>query len=143
MGHIAAFSASLSTFTKSLSRAYDVPRMTGRLKSSVADKRSINRRAFPRWPAPYEVRYGLGKDKLIDGKGVEIGEGGLSFVAAEPVQRETEMIVEYRLSGSTPAEWVRVKSIVRHSDGNTTGVEFLNLRRADRLKIVDFVSAVK
>jgi hypothetical protein len=118
--------------------------MNGRLRSdSGSEKRSINRRAFPRWPAPYEVRYGIGKGKLQDGKGVEIGEGGLSFVAAEPIQRETEMVIEYRLTGSEPADWVRVKSVVRHSDGNTTGVEFLNLRRADRLKIVDFVSAVK
>ena len=112
-------------------------------ESADKDKRSINRRAFPRWPAPYEVRYGLGKDKLKEGKGVEIGEGGLSFVGAEPIQLESELLIEYRLSGSEPAEWVRVKSIVRHSHGNTTGVEFLNLRRADRLKIVDFVSAVK
>lgn len=105
-------------------------------------KRAINRRAFPRWPAPYEVRYLVGKSPLTEGKALEIGEGGLSFVAPEPIQRETELMVEYRLSAEA-ADWVRVKSIVRHSDGNNVGVEFLNLRRADRLKIVDFVSAVK
>jgi hypothetical protein len=106
------------------------------------DKRGANRRAFPRWRAPIEVKYQVAKEQLI-GTPVEIGEGGLSFIGHEPIQRETELTVEYRLiaEGIEP-EWVKVKSIVRHSDGKITGVEFLNLRRADRLKIVDFVMAM-
>jgi hypothetical protein len=137
------------TFTKRAKAAYDFPRCSPvswkrqRTLEFQVEKRGINRRAFPRWTAPFEVRYTVSKGKAMDGKPLEIGEGGLSFVAADPIQRETEMVVEYKLSASDSSDWVRVKSVVRHSDGNTTGVEFLNLRRADRLKIIDFVSAVK
>ena len=101
-----------------------------------SDRRASNRRAFPRWSADFSVRYNDGGN-FLDGKPVEIGEGGLSFVGAKPFPLGTNMEVEFRL-GDAP-DWVRIKGVVRHSDGNTTGIEFLNLRRADRLKLVDFM----
>jgi len=101
---------------------------------------SSNRRAFPRWSAEFEVRYAAGK-KMLEGKPIEIGEGGLSFFANEPIPLETELTIEFRLGGET--DWVKTKSVVRHSDQNQVGAEFLNLRRADRLRIVDFITEKK
>ena len=42
------------------------------------DQRESNRRAFPRWPLEFEVRFGTGKE-MTPAEGYEIGEGGLSF----------------------------------------------------------------
>lgn len=100
------------------------------------ERRRANRRAFPRWAADFQVRYGQGK-KLADGAPREIGEGGLSFEAAEPIPLETELDIEYKIPGG---QWVRLKAVVRHSQGTLIGVEFLNLRMHDRLAIVEHVS---
>jgi len=101
------------------------------------DNRKGNRRAFPRWQADFEVRYGLGKN-LLAGKPYEIGEGGLSFHAEKMYPLESEIDIQYRLLGHE--EWVAVKSVVRHAADEKLGVEFLNLRRNDRLKILDFIN---
>ena len=105
-------------------------------------QRSSNRRAFPRWEAPFDIRYGTGKE-LTDGQPVEIGEGGVSFRCQAPLPVETEVNLEYRLREAEGARWVKVKAVVRHHKGDAMGVEFLNLRMAERLRIVDFVSAKK
>ncbi len=104
------------------------------------DHRKGNRRAFPRWKADFEVRYGLGAD-MLTGQPLEIGEGGLSFTAEKLYPLESEVNIQYRLGGADAKDaWISVKSIVRHAVGDTLGVEFLNLRRHDRLKILDFIN---
>ena len=104
------------------------------------DHRKGNRRAFPRWKMDFEVRYQV-NDKWLDGKPCEIGEGGLSLFAEKLVPLESEIFVQYRLgAGESKDEWITVKSIVRHAKDNSLGVEFLNLRRQDRLKILDFIN---
>jgi c-di-GMP-binding flagellar brake protein YcgR len=104
------------------------------------DNRKGNRRAFPRWQADFEVRYGLGKDLLV-GTPFEIGEGGLSFQVEKMFPLESEVDIQYRLGRSdSKEEWVSVRGVVRHAAEQTLGVEFLNLRRNDRLKIIDFIN---
>ena len=105
-------------------------------------QRTSNRRAFPRWEAPFDVRYGIGKE-MWDGKSIEIGEGGISFRCEKPLPIESEVNLEYRLHEGEAGRWVKVKAVVRHIKGDAMGVEFLNLRMAERLRIVDFVSAKK
>jgi c-di-GMP-binding flagellar brake protein YcgR len=107
------------------------------------DHRKGNRRAFPRWKMDFSVRY-QPKDKWLDAQPCEIGEGGLSFFVENLVPLESEIFVQYRLGrGESKDEWITVKSIVRHAKDNSLGVEFLNLRRNDRLKILDFVNQPK
>ncbi len=101
------------------------------------EQRRYDRRAFPRSPAKFEVRYGNGND-LKDGIGFEIGTGGVSFAAAATLAVESEIGIHYRLTADDP--WVKVKAVVKHSEGNKQGVEFLNLRMSNRLRIVDFVA---
>jgi len=104
------------------------------------DHRKGNRRAFPRWKMDFEVRYQI-NDKWLDGKPCEIGEGGLSLLAEKLVPLESEIFVQYRLGGKDSKDgWIVVKSVVRHAQDKSLGVEFLNLRRHDRLKILDFVN---
>ena len=118
--------------------------MLDRRKRAVAGqykvKRSSNRRAFPRWAAEFEVRYGKGKE-LKAGTPIEIGEGGLSLGGETLYPKETELNLEYRLLSQEESGWVKVKGVVRHVTDRFMGVEFLNLRMNDRLKIVDHIMA--
>jgi len=98
----------------------------------------MNRRAFPRWPVPYDLLYGKARERR-SAEPLEIGEGGLSFRTSSEIAVGSEIAVEFRFGPEN--EWMHVKCIVRHVDKNSVGVEFLNLRMADRLRIVDFVSA--
>jgi hypothetical protein len=103
------------------------------------ERRSSNRRAFPRWELPFEVRYGNGPE-LSPGQGIEISESGMAFTGDMPYDVGTEIDLRYRLNPED--EWVRVRAVVRHIEGNIVfGVEFLNLRLPDRLNILDYVSA--
>jgi hypothetical protein len=78
---------------------------------------------------------------------IEIGEGGLSFYSEEALQKESEINIEYRLTTAAALAkgdgWVRLRAVVRHLQDGKVGVEFLNLRLSDRLKIVDFITVAK
>jgi hypothetical protein len=112
------------------------------------ERNDRNRRAFPRWAARFELRFGTGTN-LVTAEVIEIGEGGLSFYSDEPIAIESEVNIEYRLDagdGDYPRkgnDWVRLKAVVRHAQGGKIGVEFLNLRRSNRLEILDFIAAPK
>lgn len=103
------------------------------------ERGGTNRRAFPRWAARFELRFGTGKE-MQSAELIEIGEGGLSFYSAEPIPLEAEINIEYRLD-SQETGWVRLKAVVRHTREGKIGVEFLNLRMSDRLQILDFITA--
>jgi len=115
-------------------------RRRARFERFTVERRTSNRRAFPRWPARFEMRFGQGKE-LAEGHGREIGEGGISFESDHLYPLETEIDVEFRLHPEDA--WVRVKAVVKHLEGRQTGAEFLNLKLHDRLKIVDFLIATK
>jgi len=121
-----------------------LPRVPDRRKRNEpghAERRSANRRAFPRWETPFEVRYGIGND-WSQGQGVEIGEAGMAFTGDRMYDVGAELDVRYRLHPEE--EWVKVKAVVRHVEGKILfGVEFLNLRLPDRLNILDYVSEKK
>lgn len=97
-----------------------------------------NRRAFPRWQASVELRLVRGKS-VIAVAAEEISEGGLSFRSPEALAVEDILDLEFRLDGSEG--WTRVRCAVRHISGDRVGVEFLTLKRADRLRIVDLLAA--
>jgi len=111
-----------------------------RFERFTVERRTSNRRAFPRWPARFEMRVGQGRE-LAEGHGHEIGEGGISFESDHLYPLDTEIDVEFRLHPED--DWVRLKAVVKHLEGRQIGAEFLNLRLHDRLKIVDFLIATK
>ena len=104
------------------------------------DQRESNRRAFPRWPLEFEVRFGTGKE-MTPAEGYEIGEGGLSFRTPNPIPLGTELNLEYRLTSDH--SWVKLKGVVKHSRHERIGAEFLNLRMRDRLEIVRLIAERK
>jgi hypothetical protein len=100
------------------------------------ERRNRNRRAFPRWPAEFEVRF-KNSGKTVIGTPIEIGENGLSMLVEEFPPQDVEFDLDFRLEPAD--EWVAVKVMVRHIAEGRCGVEFLNLKRTDRLKIIDYV----
>ena len=116
--------------------------------SFVKERNDRNRRAFPRWAARFEMRFGTGAE-LATAEVIEIGQGGMSFYSDQPIEQESEIAIEYRLNvndiddARKSSGWVRLKAVVRHAQGGKIGVEFLNLRRSERLQILDFIAATK
>jgi hypothetical protein len=101
---------------------------------------SENRRAFPRWPMPYDLIYGKARERR-SAEPLEISECGLSFrTSPEPVLG-SEIAVEFRFGPHE--EWIQVLGVVKYVEEKKVGIEFLNLRMADRLRIIDFMSAGK
>lgn len=117
---------------------YGLPMEMTNYAGRPTEHHSMNRRAFPRWPVPYDLLYGKGRERR-SAEPLEVGEGGLSFRTSSEVVIGSEIAIEFRFGPDT--EWMYVKAIIRHVDGTKVGVEFLNLRMADRLRIVDFISA--
>jgi hypothetical protein len=121
----------------------DIPKIVSR---RARERSNNNRRAFPRWPAQFQMRFGTGKE-MKEAEPIEIGEGGLSFYSDEPLAKDLEINIEYRFTTAEPHAkgdgWVRLKGVVRHVQDGKIGVEFLNLRLSDRLKIVDFITVSK
>ena len=95
-----------------------------------------NRRAFPRWKARFVVRT---PGKSFSFESLEMSEGGLSFRTTEAFKIGQTFDFEFLLEGCN--DWIKVKSVVRHAEDGRVGLEFLNLKRADRLKIIDHLAA--
>jgi hypothetical protein len=96
-----------------------------------------NRRAFPRWPAEFEARI-ISGSHTYSVEPIEIGECGLSMRIGSDLPFQPEFDLEFRLLAPA-SDWVRVKVTLKHVDAERCGVEFLNLRREDRLRIVDYI----
>src|SRR5688572_25701216 len=90
------------------------------LGASMADTgHHHNRRAFPRWKAHFEVRYGK-PGNMHSARGCEIGEDGIAFRSQESFTPAMELDLAYRLEGNS--DWTEVKALVCHCDGDSIGV---------------------
>jgi c-di-GMP-binding flagellar brake protein YcgR len=97
-----------------------------------------NRRAFPRFSTPFAICV-ITDRATVPAEPLELSEGGLSYRSTDSLKVGEQLTVEFKLEDSS--EWIRVKCAVRHAEQGRVGVEFLNLRRQDRLKIIDVISA--
>ncbi len=101
--------------------------------SVLPSSRPDERRAHPRCPVQFEVRYGVGKN-LIEGVGDEFGPGGLAFSGPKSYPPGTELELHYRL---TPQEdWTRARALVRHRQGERMGVKFLAVSKSRRAVVI-------
>jgi c-di-GMP-binding flagellar brake protein YcgR len=97
-----------------------------------------NRRAFPRFSTRFAVCI-ITHRATVPAEPLELSEGGLSCRSGETLEVGEQIAVEFKLEDAR--EWIRVKCAVRHTAQGRVGVEFLNLRRQDRLKIIDVIAA--
>lgn len=100
------------------------------------DRKGRERRAFPRWQTALPVLHGQGEEFEM-GAAVDLSEDGLSFVGPCGYAPETVIHIHMQV-GPTPADWIRVRALVQRSDLTQTAVQFLDLSRADRLRLLDW-----
>lgn len=99
--------------------------------------RTEERRAFRRWPVALEAACDTGLRNL-KGKIVEISEAGLAFQTDSPLPVGSEIVLEYGLN--TKSEPIKVTGLVRQNTRHIKGVQFLNLKMNDRLRILNHVT---
>lgn len=100
------------------------------------DRSGRERRAFPRWQAAFPVLHGNGEEFQM-GAAVDLSEEGLCFLG--PCGYALDSVVHIQMQvGPTPADWIRVRALVHRSDLARTAVQFLDLSRADRLRLLDW-----
>ncbi len=96
----------------------------------------IERRAFFRWPVAL-----AGQIYATDGSSAclihDISEDGLSFASRHSAQLDEELTVAWKLDPHEPP--VQVQCLVRDDNPDHTGVQFLNLTRVDRLRVIDYM----
>ncbi len=96
------------------------------------------RRAFPRWPVALTCQTNSKKGSF-PGVIREITESGMGLVSAYDSELGEEYTVAWRIESG--AEPLHVDCVVRNSKPERTGVEFLNLKMEDRLRIARMIGA--
>lgn len=66
-----------------------------------------------------------------------MNENGLGFVSGQMFEVGEEITVAWRLGPGEPP--LHVRCVVRYASQTTTGVEFLDLRLADRMRISHYL----
>lgn len=94
------------------------------------------RRAFPRWQAAFPVLHGNG-DEFRMGAAVDLSEDGLRFVGFCDYGKDAVIHLHMQV-GPAPSDWMRVRGIVQRCEGSHTAVQFLDLSRADRLRLLEW-----
>lgn len=92
-------------------------------------------RAYPRWPADLEVRYGA--QELASGRAMDISEGGIGFIGA--VKYPVGSDIEICFRQSSPVGWFKARAVVRHSDQERMGAQFVGLGLFDRTRIQEMI----
>src|SRR5437667_5048488 len=96
-----------------------------------------DRRAYPRFHAPVMVRYGAAAAST-SGYAYDISEGGIGFAGDEPQPIGSELRVRFKWD-SPMGEWYDARVVVRHTDGNKMGVQFLDLKESIKIKLVEMI----
>lgn len=100
------------------------------------DRSGRERRAFPRWHAAFPVLHGNGEVFQV-GAAVDLSEDGLAFVG--PAMYPLESVIHLHMQvGPSLGDWMRVRAVVRRCDAEHTAVQFLDLSRRDRLRMLDW-----
>lgn len=82
-------------------------------------------RAFPRWPARLDVRYG-DEEQISSGEGLDVSEGGLAFRGRALYPSGKKIELAFRIE-HPQAAWIRVGAVVRYASQERIGVEFTDV----------------
>jgi hypothetical protein len=113
-------------------RDYD-PNIGGVEMSSPVNRR-VNTRRWPRHPVELPVRvFPRGGDSklTVQGRGIEMSEGGMTLYAGVPLKPGDLMDLEFLMPGGA-----RVAAIVRNRTGFCFGLEFLTPLGSEKPKAV-------
>lgn len=101
-------------------------------KMSSPVNRRVNTRRWSRHPVELPVRvFPRGGDSklTVQGRGIEMSEGGMTLYAGVPLKPGDLMDLEFQMPGGT-----RVAAIVRNRTGFCFGLEFLTPLGAEKAK---------
>ncbi len=107
------------------------------MAASAARARGAERRAFPRFPAPVIVRYGTSAPDH-SGYAQDISEGGIGFNCDEVEPLGAEIRIRFKWD-SPLGEWFDARAVVRHSEKNRMGVQFIDLNESVKIKLVEMI----
>jgi hypothetical protein len=103
-----------------------------------------NTRRWPRYKIDVPIRaivHNGSTTKLVDGRGTEINEGGLTVFAGLELRVGDNVEVEFTPPYS--GQPIRVRCLVRNRRGYTYGVEFLRLNPEDEQKVLMISQALQ
>lgn len=92
-----------------------------------------NRRAFPRWPAVFEVQYGQ-EGEAIRGTAVQVSTDGMLFSGPTVYPPGTELDLHFRMSND---DEIASRGVVRWHRETEMAVEFVRISRRDRQRILN------
>jgi hypothetical protein len=99
------------------------------------------RRAFPRWPVTV-LGHCCGRFDRSSCLITDLNEAGLKFVSDQSPEIGDTVEMEWPLDPLAPSP-LRIMCRVTYVSNRRAGVEFLNLRLSDRLRILEFVTQKK
>lgn len=91
------------------------------------------KRAFPRWKIHLPVLYGVGAPTAL-GTVIDLNDEGLGFRCERQYRVDTVLDMELQLDEAA----IPVKAVVRRCLDGVVGVQFLNLSRSKRLRVIDY-----
>jgi PilZ domain len=91
------------------------------------------KRAFPRWNVHFPLLYGVGTPTAL-GTVLDLSDEGLGFRSARQYRVDSVLDLELKLDEAA----IAVKALVRRCSDGVVGVQFLNLSRSNRLRVIDY-----
>lgn len=91
------------------------------------------KRAFPRWKVHIPVLYGVGTPTAL-GTVLDLCDEGLGFRGERLYRVDSVLDLELQLDEAA----IPIKALVRRCSDGVVGVQFLNLSRTNRLRIIDY-----
>lgn len=92
-------------------------------------------RAHPRWPISLELRYGA--QEMAEGRAMDISEAGIGFTGAVAYPVGSDIEIAFRQGA--PVEWFKARGVVRHSEQQRMGAEFVGIGMLDRTRILEMI----
>ena len=112
------------------------------LGASMQDPTHDNKRRWFRFPLEMRVELYAGKrDPRIYGRAVDLSEGGLSILTVDELKIGEQLPVAFTIPQTN--ERFQFDSIVRTKEGYKYGIEFLDVKQAERKELAEFGRIMK
>lgn len=101
-----------------------------------------NRRRWPRFPMEMRVELFAGQREVkAYGRAVDLSEGGLSVLTVDKLKIGEQFTIAFTIPQTNQP--FRMECVVRTQEGYRYGLEFLNVRQADRKELAEFGRILK
>jgi len=103
----------------------------------MEDPAKDNRRRWSRFSMEMRVELYAGqREPKVYGRAVDLSEGGISVLTVDELKIGEQLTIAFTIPQTNQP--FRFESVVRTKEGYKYGLEFLNVRQADRKELADF-----